>query len=106
MKATHLRFSIGALILALVLCLPSAWAQQQKKIRRQDIPAVTVEQMVDPTGCGDVFAAAFCYHFAHHRDVVTAADFANRIAAINVTYTGSERIDTISRIRKETEALK
>ncbi len=78
----------------------TTWRQIQKKFSRDDFLAVPVDQAVDPTGCGDVFAAAFCYSFAHYRDAAKAAQFASRVAAINVRYTGSDEIDSISQMRK------
>ena len=84
----------------------SVWSQDHKKISRADLPAAPIEQRVDPTGCGDVFAAAFCYHLAHHHDVAAAAVFANQIAALNVAYTGSDGIDSISEARKHLGEVK
>ncbi len=81
----------------------TGWAQDHKRIQRIDIPPVKMERIVDPTGCGDVFAAAFFYHFSKHHSVATAAKFANRIAAFNATYIGSDGIDIISQARKEIE---
>ncbi len=78
----------------------SVWSQNHKKISRTDLPAAPVDQRVDPTGCGDVFAAAFCYQLAHHHDAAAAAEFANQIAALNVAYTGSDGIDSISEARR------
>jgi sugar/nucleoside kinase (ribokinase family) len=74
----------------------TAWSQEHKKISRKDIAAVKVEQPTDSTGCGDVFAAAFCYYFAQNHDVMSAAESASRIAAANVTYVGSDGIDAIT----------
>jgi sugar/nucleoside kinase (ribokinase family) len=74
----------------------TAWGQEHKRISRKDITAVMVEHPSDSTGCGDVFAAAFCYHFAQSQNVTAAAESANRIAAANVAYVGSDGIDTIA----------
>lgn len=84
----------------------TAWAQDQKKISRQDIPPTQVQRVVDPTGCGDVFAAAFLYHCAKHQNVFAAAEFGNRIAAMNLTYKGSDEIDNLAQFGKMTEAVK
>jgi sugar/nucleoside kinase (ribokinase family) len=73
----------------------TAWGQEHKKISRKDIAAVKVEHPSDSTGCGDVFAAAFCYYFAQGQNVNAAAESANRIAAANVAYVGSDGIDSI-----------
>jgi sugar/nucleoside kinase (ribokinase family) len=73
----------------------TAWRQEHKKISRTDIPAMSIEAARDATGCGDVFAAAFCYHFVKDQNVTAAARFASRVAAANVAYIGSDGIDTI-----------
>jgi ribokinase len=74
----------------------TAWKQEHKKISRTDIPAVRIDSARDATGCGDVFAAAFCYHFVKDQNVTAAARFASRVAAANVAYVGSDGIDTIA----------
>jgi sugar/nucleoside kinase (ribokinase family) len=74
----------------------TAWRQEHKKMSRTDIPAVNIEGARDSTGCGDVFAAAFCYHLTNGQNVTAAARLANRIAAANVLYVGSDGIDTIA----------
>ncbi len=52
-----------------------------------DIPAVPVST-VDPTGAGDVFAAAFLVRFFETRDPLTAARFAVCAAALSATGAG------------------
>ena len=52
-----------------------------------DVPAPTVEE-VDPTGSGDIFAAAFFVHFYQTNDPFEAARFANVLAAASVTRQG------------------
>jgi len=74
----------------------AAWRQEHKKMSRTDIPAISIEGAIDSTGCGDVFAAAFCYHFAKGQNVTAAARLASRIAAANAVYVGSDGIDTIA----------
>ena len=49
---------------------------------------------VDPTGAGDVFAAAFLCAFRDGGDARVAMDFANRVAAYSVEYVGSTGIPT------------
>lgn len=49
---------------------------------------------VDPTGAGDVFAAAFLCELHATGDVLAAADFANRVAACSVEAMGGEGIPT------------
>jgi len=49
---------------------------------------------VDPTGAGDVFAAAFLCELHATGDVLRAVDFANRVAAWSVEAPGGEGIPT------------
>jgi sugar/nucleoside kinase (ribokinase family) len=47
---------------------------------------------VDPTGAGDVFAAAFFIRFWETRDALVAADFATTAAGLSVTGRGLESV--------------
>ena len=49
---------------------------------------------VDPTGAGDVFAAAFLCHLQATGDSRAATDFANRVAALSVEHEGASGIPT------------
>jgi len=49
---------------------------------------------LDPTGAGDVFAAAFLCELYATGDPVAAVDFANRVAALSVERPGTEGIPT------------
>jgi sugar/nucleoside kinase (ribokinase family) len=49
---------------------------------------------VDPTGAGDVFAAAFFVRLLNTRDPWEAARFANRMAAVSVTRPGMQGVPT------------
>lgn len=53
---------------------------------------------VDPTGAGDVFAAAFLCHLHATGDPRAAAEFANRVAAISVEHIGASGIPTHSEV--------
>ncbi len=44
----------------------------------------------DPTGAGDVFAAAFSLHFTRHKNLEEAVQFANAVAARSVEKKGLE----------------
>ena len=57
------------------------------------LPAPAVEE-VDPTGCGDIFAAAFFVRLYATRDPWEAARFANGLAAASVTRRGVEGVPT------------
>lgn len=64
--------------------------QEHKKLHRHDEPGIAVSGTVDPTGCGDVFGAAFFFRLLRSRDAVDAVKFANRAAAAKVSFTGAE----------------
>ena len=51
-------------------------------------------QEVDPTGAGDVFAAAFLTHFFRYGNPAHAVDFANCTAAFSVEQIGTHGIPT------------
>jgi hypothetical protein len=60
-------------------------------LRRFRAPIV---KEVDPTGAGDVFAAAFFYRLANTHDPWEAARFGNQIASISVTRPGLTGVPT------------
>lgn len=65
--------------------------------RHFSAPAV---QEVDPTGAGDVFAAAFFVWRQRGRDPWTAARFANCVAACSVTRTGLSGTPSLEEIAR------
>lgn len=63
----------------------------------RDFPAYrTVE--VDPTGAGDVFAAAFLVKYHQTGDPFISADFANCVASFSVEARGTLGIPTLERV--------
>ncbi len=54
---------------------------------------------VDPTGAGDVFAAAFLTHFYQYSDPHAAMNFANCVASLSVEHPGTRGIPTIAQIQ-------
>jgi len=65
-------------------------------LRRFHAPA---RSEVDPTGAGDVFAAAFFYRLFSPRDPWAAARFATHLASYSVTRKGLEGIPHPEEIR-------
>ena len=62
-------------------------------------PAYSANE-VDPTGAGDVFAAAFLVHYHKHRDPRKAVDFANCVASLSIEHVGIEGIPTMEMVRE------
>jgi sugar/nucleoside kinase (ribokinase family) len=65
---------------------------EHKKILRNDIDGIKLEHPRDTTGCGDVYGAAFHFQYVKTRDLVAAAEFANRVAATKVEGVGMEAL--------------
>lgn len=53
------------------------------------------ETVVDPTGAGDIFAAAFFINLYETGDPWASARFANQVAALSVTRPGLEGVPTV-----------
>jgi 1D-myo-inositol 3-kinase len=61
---------------------------------------------VDPTGAGDVFAAAFLVHLYQHRDPHAAMNFANCVASLSVEAPGIAGIPTWEQIERRLTSLR
>jgi sugar/nucleoside kinase (ribokinase family) len=57
-------------------------------------------QEVDPTGAGDVFAAAFLTYLHRHGDSERAVDFANCVASFSIEQRGVQGIPTLEMIEE------
>ena len=69
------------------------WNHQERHI-----PAAVVVEL-DPTGSGDVFAAAFFVRLIQTKDPWEAAHFANHLAAVSVTRHGTAATPTMDEIQ-------
>lgn len=67
-------------------------------VRALEIPAHQVEKVRDVTGCGDAFAAGFLVHYYQNNDIVAAAYYANFIAGLNCTISGTDELYQIKDI--------
>jgi len=65
--------------------------------KKRHFPAYPARE-VDPTGAGDVFAAAFLTHFYRHGDPETAVDFANCVASLSIEHVGITGIPTAAAV--------
>lgn len=74
----------------------TAFVDSHKHIQRHDCPGIRLEKPVDPTGCGDVFAAAYCASYMRTKDILSSLTFANKIAARKAELAGSDHIDLLS----------
>ena len=77
----------------------TVYVNEKKHIVRTDIAGVPTRSAVDPTGCGDVFGAAYCAHVVRSGDPAAAAGFANSVAAAKAEITGSSDLGRLSFFR-------
>ncbi len=95
-----------------VLCITrgsrgcTLYVNEKKHIVRHDVPGVNVAGSVDPTGCGDVFGAAYCVLLARSDAAQAAAAFANGVAAAKAGLTGSAGLGELSKFRSGKAQLK
>jgi sugar/nucleoside kinase (ribokinase family) len=84
-EATVARFARLAPVLAVTLGAQGCRVYAAGEVRH--IPVTPIDAR-DPTGAGDVFAAAFCVHLCRHGDPFAAGAFANRVAALSLMGSG------------------
>ncbi|MBU1298350.1 MAG: carbohydrate kinase family protein, partial [Bacteroidetes bacterium] len=72
---------------------------ERKQIQRFDFSGEKIERTVDSTGCGDVFAAAYCAKYIRSKNETISAEFANKVAAYNAECNGSSEIDKLSKFK-------
>jgi sugar/nucleoside kinase (ribokinase family) len=82
------------------------FVNEKKHVIRHDIEGVAVNDSVDPTGCGDVFGAAYCAHLVHSGDVTAAAEYANIVAAAKSEIAGSSELGKLSLLRLDRAGLR
>jgi len=70
----------------------------------QHFPAYDVQE-VDPTGAGDVFAAAFLTALYRHGNAEQAVDFANCVASFSIEHEGVQGIPTMEMVEERIRVL-
>lgn len=71
------------------------WRSDNGNIRIDRIEAVTIPDVVDTTGCGDVFAAGFIVNFLRTGDIVKSYEFGNRAAGLKCTFSGLDGLTDV-----------
>jgi len=81
---------LAAKVKALIVTLGSAGSQIYADGKRFDIPCVSAESIVDPTGCGDAYRAGLLYGIAQNWDWVTCGRLASTMGAIKIASRGGQ----------------
>jgi sugar/nucleoside kinase (ribokinase family) len=79
----------------------TVFIDEHKRTKRFDVDGISAGDRIDPTGCGDVFGAAYCARFLYSKNIAASVEFANRVAAFNAQSPGSAGIDMLSSFRLE-----
>lgn len=81
---------IAQRVSALVVTRGEQGAEIYTDSKRIDVPCVAVEQVVDPTGCGDAFRAGMLFALTNGMDWVTTGRLASLMGAIKIAYQGGQ----------------
>lgn len=73
----------------------SVYRNDLKRVVRNDIAGMSGEGEAEPTGCGDVFGAAFLVRYADTSDLLASAEFANRAAAAKARMHGIDQLQNL-----------
>ncbi|HLX11650.1 MAG TPA: carbohydrate kinase family protein [Bacteroidota bacterium] len=77
----------------------TTYIDNHKAVRTVNTPGIEIENPVDATGCGDVFAGAYCANYLRTGDIESSVEFANRAAAVKAGIFSSVEIDKLSVLR-------
>jgi adenosine kinase len=82
--------AIAQRLSALVVTRGEQGAEIYTDNQRIDVPCVTVDQVVDPTGCGDAFRAGMLFGLSNGMDWLTTGRLASLMGAIKIGYQGGQ----------------
>jgi adenosine kinase len=81
---------IAERVSALVVTRGEQGAEIYTSAQRYDIPVVQVDQVVDPTGCGDAFRAGMLYGLTNDMDWMTIGRLSSLMGAIKIASQGGQ----------------
>ncbi len=79
------------------------YSGQWGDIKKEFIPSVKVDEVIDTTGCGDSFAGGLAYGFTVHNDRIKAAYYANALGAMR---TQGKSFDVFKSLEETNEILR
>ncbi|WJF89896.1 carbohydrate kinase family protein [Paraburkholderia bonniea] len=81
---------IASKVEALIITLGEHGAQIHHAGGIEDIPAVTAQQVLDPTGCGDAFRGGLLYGIEHQLGWATTGRLASLMGALKIEHLGPQ----------------
>lgn len=75
---------------ALVVTLGASGSHIYTDGKRLEIPSVKVEEVVDPTGCGDAYRSGLLYGIAHGLDWELTGRLAALMGAVKIAHRGPQ----------------
>jgi adenosine kinase len=81
---------LASKVKALIVTLGGSGSQIYADGQRYDIPCVTADSIVDPTGCGDAYRAGLLYGIAQGWDWLTCGRLASTMGAIKIASRGGQ----------------
>jgi adenosine kinase len=81
---------IAERVSALIVTRGEQGAEIYTSNERFDIPVVRVDQVVDPTGCGDAFRAGMLYGITHDMDWMTIGRLSSLMGSIKIASQGGQ----------------
>lgn len=81
---------IGKRVSALIVTRGEQGAEIYTDGKQIDIPCVTADKVVDPTGCGDAFRAGLLYGLTNGMDWTTTGRLASLMGAIKIAHEGGQ----------------
>lgn len=91
---------IAARVSALIVTRGEQGAEIFTGSERIDIPCVSVDKVVDPTGCGDAFRAGLLFGLTNGMDWLTTGRLSSLMGAIKITHQGGQN-HVLSRLEIE-----
>lgn len=82
----------------------SLFFNEHKHVVRKDVEGIQGEEVLDTTGCGDVFGAAFHMHYVKTRDPFAAMQVANHVAAARTKVAGIEGLRALKALHTPIES--
>ena len=76
------------------------WRSGNRSLHKS-VPAYHYGALCDPTGCGDVFSAAYVYAHLQGGDPFEAADFASKVAGVRAAHNSSTELHNLRKVLEE-----